>query len=150
MCAPPHSLHRLYLPVLLLPANVYVCENTHMHTRTNTRLGDNPRSPNTHKGCVFYVFEQHKDNTKLKYQRKRERNKGRVEERGGGRREIGNRACSGLHSQVEGGAGGGEREGAKELIVCVWHTCQKIRGEKEIEREPDRKKHDRVTAYLCM
>ena len=58
MCALPPSLHRLYLPVRLLSANVYVCEITYMHTRTNTRLGDNPRSPNTHKGYVFNIFEQ--------------------------------------------------------------------------------------------
>ena len=57
-CAPPHSLHRLYLPVLPLTANVCACEITSMHTRTNTRLGDNTPSPSTHKGGVWNVFEQ--------------------------------------------------------------------------------------------
>jgi len=34
-CAPPHSLHRLYLPILLPPSNVCACKITCMHTRTN-------------------------------------------------------------------------------------------------------------------
>ena len=52
-CAPPHSLHRLYLLVLLMPANVCACKITYMHARTNTDPGDNTPPPSTHKGGAF-------------------------------------------------------------------------------------------------
>ena len=132
MCAPPHSLHHLYLPLLLLPANFYVCEITHMHTRTNTRLGDNPRSPNTHKGCVCYVFEQTQRQYKIQIteqKRKKQRESG-----GEGGVSLRNRpSCMerATFACGRGDKGGSGRRSKGVDCMCVAHMSKNQRGKRE-------------------
>jgi len=84
-CAPPHSLHQLYLPVLLLPTNVCTCEITYVHTRKNTRLGDNTPSPSTHKGGAFERVWTHTQTTSTHIiEKTSEMNREGRGERGGG------------------------------------------------------------------
>ena len=71
MCAPPHSLHRLHLPILLLSANVCVYHIAYVYTHTPL-LGDPPTSPEVHtKGvsvCMFTIIPTKKKVSNKIYQ----------------------------------------------------------------------------------
>jgi len=65
MCAPPHSLHRLYRPVLLLSANMCVYHIAYVYTRTPL-FGEPPPHPCTHKGSVSLHAYNHTDQNQKK------------------------------------------------------------------------------------
>ena len=65
MCAPLHSLHRLYLPVLLLSANLCVYHIAYVYTCTPL-FGEPPTTPSTHKGSISLYAYNHTNQNKKK------------------------------------------------------------------------------------
>jgi len=59
MCTPPHSLHQLYLPFLLLPAKICGHNIVCMYTRTHLLVPPHTL-PHTQTDCCFVCLQTHR------------------------------------------------------------------------------------------